>query len=38
MIGIVDYGMGNLLSVYHALEMVGATARSAIRRQDLARC
>ncbi|NER37090.1 MAG: imidazole glycerol phosphate synthase subunit HisH [Oscillatoria sp. SIO1A7] len=24
MIGIVDYGMGNLLSVYNALEMVGA--------------
>ena len=24
MIGIVDYGMGNLLSVYHALEMIGA--------------
>lgn len=22
--GIVDYGMGNLLSVYHALEMIGA--------------
>ncbi len=26
MIGIIDYGMGNLLSVYHALEMVGALA------------
>ncbi|MFC1821081.1 imidazole glycerol phosphate synthase subunit HisH [Thermodesulfobacteriota bacterium] len=24
MIGIVDYGLGNILSVYHALEMVGA--------------
>lgn len=24
MIGIVDYGMGNLLSVYHALDMIGA--------------
>lgn len=24
MVGIVDYGMGNLLSVYSALEMVGA--------------
>lgn len=24
MVGIVDYGMGNLLSVYHALEMVEA--------------
>jgi len=27
MIGIVDYGMGNLLSVYHALEMVGADVK-----------
>lgn len=25
-VGIVDYGMGNLLSVFHALEMVGAEA------------
>lgn len=24
MVGIVDFGMGNLLSVYHGLEMVGA--------------
>jgi glutamine amidotransferase len=24
MIAIVDYGMGNLLSVYHALEMIGS--------------
>jgi glutamine amidotransferase len=24
MVGIVDYGMGNLKSVYHALDMVGA--------------
>ncbi len=24
MIGIVDYGMGNLMSVFHALEMVGS--------------
>lgn len=24
MVGIVDYGMGNLLSVYHALQAVGA--------------
>jgi glutamine amidotransferase len=27
MIGLVDYGMGNLLSVYHALEMVGASTQ-----------
>ncbi|QLE59135.1 imidazole glycerol phosphate synthase subunit HisH [Nostoc sp. TCL26-01] len=27
MIGIVDYGMGNLLSVYNALEMVGADVK-----------
>lgn len=27
MIGIVDYGMGNLLSVYHALEMIGGSPR-----------
>jgi glutamine amidotransferase len=27
MIGIIDYGMGNLLSVYNALEMVGAEAK-----------
>lgn len=27
MIGIIDYGMGNLMSVYHALEMVGAEVK-----------
>lgn len=27
MIGIIDYGMGNLFSVYHALEMVGADVK-----------
>jgi glutamine amidotransferase len=27
MIAIVDYGMGNLLSVYHALEMIGSQPR-----------
>lgn len=27
MIGIVDYGMGNLLSVFNAIEMVGGEAR-----------
>ena len=25
-IAVIDYGMGNLLSVFHALEMVGAEA------------
>jgi imidazole glycerol-phosphate synthase subunit HisH len=35
MIAIVDYGMGNLLSVYHALEMVGATARICTDPTDL---
>lgn len=27
MVGIVDYGMGNLLSVYHAVDMVGGSPR-----------
>jgi glutamine amidotransferase len=27
MVGIVDYGMGNILSVFHALEMVGARVK-----------
>ena len=27
MVGIVDHGMGNLLSVYHAVDMVGGTPR-----------
>ena len=27
MVGIIDYGMGNLLSVFHALETVGATVK-----------
>jgi glutamine amidotransferase len=27
LIGIIDYGMGNLLSVYHALKMVGAEVK-----------
>lgn len=35
MIGIIDYGMGNLLSVYHALEMVGATVKICQSPADL---
>jgi glutamine amidotransferase len=35
MIGIVDYGMGNLLSVYHGLEMVGAEVKVCTRGEDL---
>ncbi len=27
MVGIVDYGMGNLLSVYNACEMIGTDAK-----------
>lgn len=27
MVGVIDYGMGNLFSVHHALEMVGAVVR-----------
>ena len=36
MIGIVDYGMGNLLSVYHAVEMVGETPQIVRDPKDLA--
>jgi len=35
MIGIVDYGMGNLMSVYHAFEMVGADVNICARPEDL---
>ena len=35
MIGIVDYGMGNLLSVYNALEMLGAEAKICQHPEDL---
>jgi imidazole glycerol-phosphate synthase subunit HisH len=35
MIAIVDYGMGNLLSVCRALEMVGATAKICKSPEDL---
>jgi len=35
MIGIVDYGLGNILSVYHAIEMVGADVKVCVSPQDL---
>jgi glutamine amidotransferase len=38
MIGVVDYGMGNLLSVANALELVGATVRLCRNPEDLAEC
>jgi imidazole glycerol phosphate synthase glutamine amidotransferase subunit len=34
-IGIIDYGMGNLLSVKNALQAVGAEVRLATRGEDL---
>lgn len=36
-VGIVDYGMGNLLSVLHALEMAGAEARICREPEELLR-
>lgn len=36
-IGIVDYGMGNLLSVYHALDMIGAQPQICRHPEDLER-
>jgi len=35
MLGIVDYGMGNLLSVFHALEMLGAEVCICRRPEEL---
>jgi len=35
MIGIVDYGMGNLLSVYHAVDMVGGEPRICTEPEEL---
>jgi len=35
-VGIVDYGMGNLLSVYNAFQMVGADAVICTRPEELA--
>ena len=36
MIAVIDYGMGNLLSVFNGLQMVGADARICTAPQDLA--
>lgn len=38
MVGIIDYGMGNLLSVFHALEMVGANVTICNSPTDLKDC
>lgn len=35
-VGIVDYGMGNLLSVFNAFEMIGAAARICRQPEELA--
>ena len=35
MIGIVDYGMGNLLSVYHAVEMVGGEGKICTQPEEV---
>jgi glutamine amidotransferase len=35
MIGIIEYGMGNLRSVFHALESLGAEARLLRRAEEL---
>jgi glutamine amidotransferase len=35
MIAIVDYGMGNLLSVYHALEMIGSEPKICTLPEEL---
>ena len=35
MIAIIDYGMGNLLSVYHALEMIGTQPRICQHPEEL---
>ncbi len=35
MIGIIDYDMGNLFSVYHAFEMVGAKVRICSEAEDI---
>ena len=38
MVGIIDYGMGNLLSVFHAVEMVGFDATFCKTPDDLDAC
>jgi len=35
LVGIVDYGMGNLLSVYHAVEMAGGEPRICTQPEEL---
>src|SRR5438445_12444103 len=35
MIAIVDYGMGNLLSVFHALEMIGSEPKICTSPEEL---
>jgi len=35
LIGVIDYGMGNLLSVFHALEMVGSDVRMCRKPAEL---
>ena len=35
MIGIVDYGMGNLLSVFHAVETLGGDPRICKHAEEL---
>jgi imidazole glycerol-phosphate synthase subunit HisH len=35
MVGIIDYGMGNLLSVYHAVEMAGADVQICREPEEL---
>ena len=37
MIGIVDYGMGNLLSVFNAFEYLGVSVRICSNPEDLSR-
>ena len=38
MVGIIDYGMGNLLSVFHAVEMAGFDAEFCKTPEDLDAC
>jgi glutamine amidotransferase len=38
MVGIIDYGMGNLLSVYQALQAVGAEVHICSSPEDLETC
>jgi len=38
MVGIIDYGMGNLLSVFHAVEAVGFDAMFCHTQEDVETC